>query len=787
MAVFKCKMCGGSLAIKEGMTICECGFCGSVQTVPQLDTEKKIHLFSRANRLLRACEFDKAYGVFETIVSEYPEEAEAYWGLLLCKYGIEYVDDPGTGKKVPTCHRSSFDSIMDDSDFEMVMECSDTVSRAVYRDEAKTIETQRIGINEVSSQEAPYDIFICYKETDDAGNRTIDSVIAQDVYKALVEKGYKVFFSRISLEDKLGQEYEPYIFAALHSAKIMLVFGTDYEYFNAVWVKNEWSRFLSLIEKGAKKTLIPCFKGIDAYDMPKEFARLQAQDMGKVGATQDLIRAIEKIMGTKNQNTDANQGVVKEGDLTKIGLIKRAFMFITCEEWSHAKNYAEKVLDIDPEDGEAYLVKAMADLRVSHLGLLNDVTAFENNANTQKALRYGNESLRADINGYIAAYKSAEMMRLKEEERRKQQEEQAAQEAAEKVAATFTSDGRTLAQQYADAKQKLSKLNGICDNFDEVVVGIRKLTEQKAKTGSKLDELRSRYDSLGVFAGKEKKQLESEIAEASETMYQIDTKLAYANELLGGFSTKEEAQKALVATRADVALLYSKVTAGQGENETEWSFGQALKVLLSNPRVIEIVSEKNLKEVSTYKGFVKIMFGRYPQSPKDTISEIEWLVLKKEEDKVLLISKDALDCKKYSEGNTEVPWEKSSLRKWLNETFIDSAFDEKEKKMILNMSVAADKTPSYSTTSENDTIDKVFLLNSLEANLYFGSNSVRACQGTAYCHAQSGLSDEAGPCKWWLRSAGAYVSDDGSVNFGGRGVFADMNAVRPALWINIEA
>ena len=77
-------------------------------------------------------------------------------------------------------------------------------------------------------------------------------------------------------------------------------FGTDYEYYNAVWVKNEWSRFLSLIEKGANKTLIPCYKGIDAYDMPKEFARLQAQDMGKVGAIQDLLRGIEKILGSKS-------------------------------------------------------------------------------------------------------------------------------------------------------------------------------------------------------------------------------------------------------------------------------------------------------------------------------------------------------------------------------------------------------------------------------------------------------------------------------------------------------
>jgi hypothetical protein len=124
----------------------------------------------------------------------------------------------------------------------MVMECAEPVARAIYREEAKVIEQLRTGIIEVSSKEEPYDIFICYKETAPDGNRTIDSVMAQDVYDALNAKGYRVFFSRITLEEKLGVEYEPYIFAALNSAKVMLVFGTDYEYFNAVWVKNEWSR-----------------------------------------------------------------------------------------------------------------------------------------------------------------------------------------------------------------------------------------------------------------------------------------------------------------------------------------------------------------------------------------------------------------------------------------------------------------------------------------------------------------------------------------------------------------
>ena len=310
-AIIRCKMCGGDLELTQGNSIATCEFCGTTQTVPNQDNEKKLALFARANQHRVDCEFDKAAGVYETIIADFPGEAEAYWGLVLCKYGIEYVDDPATGKKIPTCHRSSFDSVMDDKDFEQVMDTADSVARKVYREEARQIEEIRKGIIAVSAKEEPYDIFICYKETAADGQRTIDSVLAQDLYTALTEKGYRVFFSRISLEDKLGQEYEPYIFAALNSAKIMLAIGTDYEYYNAVWVKNEWSRYLKLIAKGEKKTLIPCYKDIDAYDMPKEFRTLQAQDLGKVGATQDLLRGIEKVLNEKPQKA-APAGMTSE-------------------------------------------------------------------------------------------------------------------------------------------------------------------------------------------------------------------------------------------------------------------------------------------------------------------------------------------------------------------------------------------------------------------------------------------------------------------------------------------
>ena len=305
MASFICKMCGGNLEFIESESVCECDHCGRRQTVPKPDDDKKMALFERANQLRADCDFDKAAGIYEAIAAEFTEEAEAYWGLVLCKYGIEYVDDPLTRGKIPTCHRSSFNSVFDDADYKATLEHATVVQRDLYEAEAKQIESLRRAIIEVSEKEEPYDVFICFKEHDAKGDRTPDSVFAQEIYEALTEKGYRVFFSRITLENILGTEYEPYIFAALNSAKVMLAFGTSAEYYNSVWVKNEWSRFLQLIAAGEKKTLIPCYADMPIDEMPQGFSIRQAQNMAKLGWQQDLVHAVEKLVGKKNEKVSA--------------------------------------------------------------------------------------------------------------------------------------------------------------------------------------------------------------------------------------------------------------------------------------------------------------------------------------------------------------------------------------------------------------------------------------------------------------------------------------------------
>ena len=117
MSLFECKMCGGALEFGEGATVAKCKYCGTVQTLPKTLDENLKNLFVRANALRIKCEFDKAEKIYERIVQNDTTQSEAYWGLILCKYGIEYVDDPETKQKIPTCHRASYDSIIADDDF----------------------------------------------------------------------------------------------------------------------------------------------------------------------------------------------------------------------------------------------------------------------------------------------------------------------------------------------------------------------------------------------------------------------------------------------------------------------------------------------------------------------------------------------------------------------------------------------------------------------------------------------------------------------------------------------
>lgn len=456
MAVFKCKMCSGTLELEGNESVAVCEYCGTKQTLPRLEDEKRANLYDRANHFRRNNEFDKAMGMYEQILNEDTTDSEAYWSLVLCRYGIEYVEDPATHKRVPTVNRAQFTSILVDEDYKAALQYADSYQKEVYEAEAVAIDKIQKGILEISQKEEPFDVFICYKETESNGCRTQDSVLANDLYHQLTQEGFKVFFARITLEDKLGSAYEPYIFAALNSAKVMVVLGTRPEFFTAVWVKNEWSRYLGLIKNGAKKVLIPAYRDMDPYDLPEEFSHLQAQDMSKLGFMQDLIRGIKKLTAVEEKVVEKQVIVNNAGEGTA-PLLKRAFLFLEDADWDSANDYCEKVLDIDPECAKAYVGKLLADLKLrreSDIVDFEDTAAITNHTHYQKACRFADDKYRAVLEGYITE-------NIKKKEQKKKEEIYKA--AMDSVTAAQTSKRKDYYEIYLQAAEQFEKISGYKD------------------------------------------------------------------------------------------------------------------------------------------------------------------------------------------------------------------------------------------------------------------------------------------------------------------------------------
>lgn len=816
MALFKCKMCGGALEINNNETVVTCEYCGTQQTLPKLDDDRRANLYDRANHFRRNNDFDKAMGIYEQILNEDSTDAEAYWSLVLCRYGIEYVEDPSSHKRIPTVNRAQFTSIYMDEDYKSALQYADGYQKTIYEEEAKVIDDIQKGILEISSKEEPFDVFICYKETDANGRRTQDSVLANDLYYQLTEEGFKVFFSRITLEDKLGIAYEPYIFAALNSAKVMVAIGTKQEYFNAVWVKNEWSRYLTLVKKsGGKKRLIPAYRDMDPYDLPEEFSHLQGQDMSKLGFMLDLIRGIKKII-----SADAPKAAVKEtvvvsaNSASTAPLLERVFLFLEDGKWQDANIYCEKVLDIDPKNAEAYLGKLMAELQVKNRKLLADCTEpFDDCDNFSKVIRFGDEKLETEMREYITHINDRnENARLT-----------GIYNGAVNAMKTANSEGAYKAAagtfQSISGFQNANALAEKCLDKAEICRKDAIYSSAQAKmTGEKTA---SYEEAIGIF------ETISGWKDADEQIYACQKKIEEikAKEEADRLETERKAKKRkkvfVIGTPivcACIAFLIELTTVIIPNNE----YNTAVK-LINDGKIIE--AYERLTVLNGYKDSTQkasdiyeqykvekmkvanvgdtVFFGSYEQdnNTSNGKEDVEWIVLAKEENKILVISDKALECQRYNTSYTDITWEKCTLRKWMNDTFLNAAFSAEEQAQIQSTNVSADKNPEYSTNPGNATTDKVFLLSINEVNKYFSSDEARKCAPTPYAVAQGAYTGDSymtasgeATCMWWLRSPGsdyyhnvAFVKYDGSVFLLGSHFDTDYICVRPALWMNPDS
>ena len=297
-----CRCCGGALDTFSNLTVCK--HCGATNFISDV-TNRNIIQLNHANKLRQEREFDNAAGIYDNILSENEPSADILWYRTLCEYGIEYVPDPVSDKYFPTLHRINDESIFNCSFFKQAIELSEGEEQKTLLKEAKYIDEIQTKYLNIAANEDPYDVFVCYKETDiESGDKTEDAELAEELYNELTQKGYKVFFARETLKEKLSIDFEPYIFAALKSAKAMAVVGTRAEYFTSVWVKNEWGRFLKLMEKNPEKQIF--FACDDPEQLPRAFAGKQAQLLGKANAIKNLADNIDNFLKESKEGLNNN-------------------------------------------------------------------------------------------------------------------------------------------------------------------------------------------------------------------------------------------------------------------------------------------------------------------------------------------------------------------------------------------------------------------------------------------------------------------------------------------------
>ncbi len=789
MAVFKCKMCGGSLDVQENMTVIECDFCGTKQTLPNTNDEALQTLFNRANTLRMKSEFDKAAELYEKIVEQDDTQAEAHWGIVLCKYGIEYVEDPKTRKRIPTCHRASFEAVTKDIDYQAAIKHADTHQKYIYEAEAKAIDAIQRDILKIVNEEEPFDVFICYKETDSNGKRTVDSTIANDIYYQLTEQGYKVFYAAITLEDKLGQEYEPYIFAALNSAKVMLSIGTKPEYFQAVWVKNEWSRFLKIMKNDRSRMLIPCYRDMDAYELPEEFAHLQAQDMSKIGFISDLLRGIGKIIKKDEPKTVVKETIVQQNveapkqDIATI--LKRAYMFLEDGEWRNANDYAEKVLDIDPENAQAYLCKMLIDLGVKKKEqLVEQLKTLEQSSNFSKVLRYGDEALIKTLQEYNTeiVYRNARTAMNN------------AKKTEEFIAAARLFLDKKIVD-YKDSRELNKKCLEKANNIHNVNIYQNALQHMRAKEyGMAMSQFYSiiEYkDSRQKYEECDEMKKRTAYDEAMQkSKYDVDAAIRIFNTIRGYkdvdkriaeceakriqlLKEREERQKkekirkiVIKISIVIVALIVAAVIL----------FFAVINPAMKKSAIKKAFIEKYSQEIYDRYGVVEegrtITFGKYEYDDHDINSfddlgpkPIEWIVLEVEEDRAMLFSKHVLDKRRY-DSRSKI-WSESELREWLNGEFLETAFTTEELEYILTVTVPASETKGESTE------DKIYLITDEKLEKHFTAEE-RESESLSYFIFGDARFSNSGHVK--CVEGGGYESINPFSTSG----------IRPVIWISLK-
>ena len=558
------------------------------------------------------------------------------------------------------------------------------------------------------------------------------------------------------------------------------------------------------------------------------------------------VEYFRRIFVTK-KGAGPNGSNMQQGGIARVSgdpkvLLERAFMFLEDGDWDKADIYCESVLDQNPKCAEAYLGKLMAEVKIRKKEDLSKANEpLDQSDNYRKVMRFADESLRERLsnakevqhNEQLYAEAMACMTAASDEEAYRNaaqkfyslgsykdasaHREQCLQRADRIRADRMQREETKRKEDIYSRTEKCMRLGTVegCNSairLYESVPNFRSSAAQISECRRKIEDLEAKEAARQVAVEKAKKKAKKIAIIAAPIVcvcivfvIVLTTVIIPKQEYSKKYS---EAMEMIEAGNYDAGYA---ILEELGENETiqsnkydravkciETGEYQAAYILLNGleykDSTEKLQSIKPLLLTKAKPGDT-VFLGTYEQdnNTSNGKEDIAWLVLEVKDGKALVVSKYALDCKQYNTSSTDVTWETCTLRKWLNNDFINAAFSSYEKAMIPTVTVSADKNPDYSANPGNATQDQVFLLSITEANKYFNSTGARQCEPTDYAVANGSWESDSGNfCWWWLRSPGitqdsaTYVYSGGDVIEPGNAVDIGTSAVRPAMWISIK-
>lgn len=243
------------------------------------EQRKKEELYRQATNDQLDKKFLEAEKKYNQVLVAGEDSIDIYWRLVLCHYGVEYLYSEAESRFVPTFYYPDIGQAPEEMTIwkNLLRKVEESGNKAEYSQRITELKEILEAYRHIHLEEdKPYDVFISVKQSDAQGHYTPDSDRASDLYDTLTGWGLKVFNSRRCMDKHAGIKYEPYILAALMTAKAMIVVGTTKEYMEARWVKNEWQRYSWLeknerkINPNAQRRLLLCYLagGMEARDIP---------------------------------------------------------------------------------------------------------------------------------------------------------------------------------------------------------------------------------------------------------------------------------------------------------------------------------------------------------------------------------------------------------------------------------------------------------------------------------------------------------------------------------------